>query len=634
MSNLILVEHEEQVKDVLQHRWTDNPVYVAVGPGAMFELEQRQVPFTIPEDYYRPRDLSIIGKESRSRVQKICSTIDGLLGESVSEVKSLGITPTLFCFHPLTMVMDVLAVRILQIKRLISEIHPQLVTAHSSPDYPLATYNIGFDNRESLYGRLLSLSGWEVDVNLLAEVAMPEDGARQRDAVIDKYVKKPIMKSSLLYDAAMKWRYLGWNSLKQLGSHFSKKTAFAVCVYGGGYNWFNLARHLARGGIRIDFLPVELNCPKKQIIGEEKQGYLVKELEENLPFRNLFVREGIDIYPLMKQRIAFLVRDNVDQVINTHEAASQFFEKRGISALLTSVKGRAIDYAICVAARHNNTPVFNWQHGAVGYYQHHTLEFFDLLTTDIYLAYGEGVCQFLDKKAKKYQAAVKPVGSISLDMLRSERKKNSSEQNLPHQLSPMKRAGKKICLYATSNYFQNNCYASYEPPPSDNLFYQTQLTLIKELLARPELCLILKLYPSPAYRKPPWLSYFQKDNSLSVVSNEYTFTDLLDYSDLIVIDWPSTTLLQAIATTKPVFVVMKHLSLFPEARQMLERRAICTDEPLGLLESLKKYLTTGIYPADISDNTFLKTYGTHLDDGRSSERAVEEVLKAIKRKGA
>lgn len=245
-TNLILVEHEEQAKDVLQRQWTDNIIWVAVGPGAIFELEQMKIPFTISEDCYQPSDLSLIGKESRSRVHQICKTIDALLLQNRSEVRNLGITPTLFCFHPLTIVMDALAIRIFQIKRLISEIHPHIVTAHSSPDYPFGAYNIGFDNRESLYGRLLSLNGWEIDVNLLPEAPMPEDRARRTTGIIDKYVKKSLGKSNMLYDAAMKRRYFGWSALRQLGGNLDKKRTSAVCIYGSGYEWFNLIKHLAR----------------------------------------------------------------------------------------------------------------------------------------------------------------------------------------------------------------------------------------------------------------------------------------------------------------------------------------------------------------------------------------------------
>ena len=62
---------------------------------------------------------------------------------------------------------------------------------------------------------------------------------------------------------------------------------------------------------------------------------------------------------------------------------------------------------------------------------------------------------------------------------------------------------------------------------------------------------------------------------------------------------------------------------------MLARRAVCVDEPQELIERIKGYLGTEIYPADVNDNAFLKAYGNYLDDGRSAERVTEEVIKAI-----
>jgi len=628
---LVLLEHEEEVKEVLQRQRTDNPIWVAVGPGAMFELEQRQMPFTIPEDYYQLEDLNAIGKESLSRVQEICHIIDRLLGQSVNEVKELELTPTLFCFFILKITMDILAARIYQIKRLLTHIQPQSVTIHSSSSYPPAQFEIDFDNRESLYTRLLSLEGWGVDVNLLPEIIIPEAGTRQRTAII-KNIKSLAIKSDLLYDAAMKMRYFALRNPKWLVNYLtSKKGKPTVCIYGGSREWFSLLEHLARSGIRINFLLGKLSCSVKDIVGEKKQKQLLQELEENTSFRNLFTWQGIDTYPLLKGRIAFLVKDNVNQVISTYQAASKLFKRQNISAVLTSVKSKAIEHTVCLAAQHRNIPVFNWQHGPVGYYGFHTLEFLDLLTTDIYLAYGNGACQYLDKKAKKYQTTLKPVGSVSLDTLRRMQKTTHSS-NLLQRLSKVKKDGKKICLYATCNYFQNTWSADTEPPPSDLLLYQTQWALVSELVTYSDLYLIFKLHPNPFYRQPPFVGYFQRNNSLLVVSNEYTFTDLLSYSDLIVLDYPTTVLVQAIAANKPVFVVMKHLHLFTEAWLMLQRRAVCADEPLELIEALKKYLATGIYPADLNDNSFLKAYGTFLDDGHSSERAVNELLKTISRK--
>jgi hypothetical protein len=48
-----------------------------------------------------------------------------------------------------------------------------------------------------------------------------------------------------------------------------------------------------------------------------------------------------------------------------------------------------------------------------------------------------------------------------------------------------------------------------------------------------------------------------------------------------------------------------------------------------MLQKLNQYLETNIYDADVNNVEFLKAYGTHIDDGRSSNRAVTALLKAI-----
>jgi hypothetical protein len=78
-----------------------------------------------------------------------------------------------------------------------------------------------------------------------------------------------------------------------------------------------------------------------------------------------------------------------------------------------------------------------------------------------------------------------------------------------------------------------------------------------------------------------------------------------------------------------MFVLM-NIIVYPErAREMLERRAVCADDAGDLMVKLDQYLRKGIYGADVMDNEFLKAYGIYLDDGRSAERAVAEVLKTV-----
>jgi hypothetical protein len=68
-------------------------------------------------------------------------------------------------------------------------------------------------------------------------------------------------------------------------------------------------------------------------------------------------------------------------------------------------------------------------------------------------------------------------------------------------------------------------------------------------------------------------------------------------------------------------------------RGMLEKRAVCSESVEEMVEKLDEYLVSGRYDADVNDDTFLRSYCTYLDDGRSSERAASEILRILERTG-
>ncbi len=110
------------------------------------------------------------------------------------------------------------------------------------------------------------------------------------------------------------------------------------------------------------------------------------------------------------------------------------------------------------------------------------------------------------------------------------------------------------------------------------------------------------------------------------------FQELVDCSGVIVIDFPSTTLLQAIATKKPVFVLTKHLPLAAEAGRLLGKRAYCSDRRDEFLSLLERFLFEGPEPRgpDPLNREFLERYGIYRDDGKVLER-VFQVLSDLPR---
>ena len=95
------------------------------------------------------------------------------------------------------------------------------------------------------------------------------------------------------------------------------------------------------------------------------------------------------------------------------------------------------------------------------------------------------------------------------------------------------------------------------------------------------------------------------------------------------VDVPTTTLLQAIATKLPVFVLNSVVSAPLKDLHILSNRAVCASSAAGLMNKLEEYLRTGQYEADVNSREYLRRYGTHLDDGKSDIRAADFIKAAL-----
>jgi hypothetical protein len=143
--------------------------------------------------------------------------------------------------------------------------------------------------------------------------------------------------------------------------------------------------------------------------------------------------------------------------------------------------------------------------------------------------------------------------------------------------------------------------------------------------------LTLKLYPNADAldEDPPWAASLKGIERINIIRNPQ-FARLLQSHDAVLIDSPTTTLLQAIATRLPVFVLTSVISPPRAHLPLLMQRAVCADNAETLINRLELYLQTGDYTADRDDREYMKLYGTHLDDGKSSQRALAILEKTLK----
>jgi len=189
-------------------------------------------------------------------------------------------------------------------------------------------------------------------------------------------------------------------------------------------------------------------------------------------------------------------------------------------------------------------------------------------------------------------------------------------------------------LYVTTNFYQNFLYISFFPLLSDNYFWCTQQAVVDVLRKHEDYTTIIKIHPNLTVRETPLRSYIKEKEfeNCQFIKNEYFFSDLLSIADIVVIDFPSTVLLQALTTTKPIFVLLKHLRVEKNAVDLLKHRAYCYSGMEEFTKALNQYLDSGniMQQIDLNNRDFLKLYGTHLDDGKNANRVVDVLMSSTK----
>jgi hypothetical protein len=290
-----------------------------------------------------------------------------------------------------------------------------------------------------------------------------------------------------------------------------------------------------------------------------------------------------------------------------------------LKAILTSSHPTFTSHAVNQIGRHLGLPVLKWQHGAVMTYDDGSVsqmnDLNDLLTSDVVLTFGKEAERSYRRSPVNATAEVVTVGSCSLDAIRTSHR----------QAQPTKRGTSVQILYVLTNYYENNWYCGFSPPFSTLNYFHDQLVIADYLARQAEAHkaqATIKLCPCPGFLDPPWIEKYAGRSGFRIVWNAPTFVELLSACDLVIIDSPTTTALEAVATRKPVFLLMSHVGYSSRARSLMARRAVCANDVATLTRRLDEYLTTRAYPADLQDNAYLKAYGNYLDDGKSRDRAI------------
>ncbi|MFH2106777.1 MAG: hypothetical protein ABII22_05950 [Candidatus Micrarchaeota archaeon] len=618
---LVFLENEAQVIDFLKKHNASLTTLIALSPFAMHELDKNNFKYKIPEDYYGAEELYQFGMENYKKVERICSIIDDLIHEQSPEFKKKGITPAAFGFFHLKLLYDSILLRTFQLSKIICAENPDEILFYGQPSrligFSQEAFQVLFDNSESIYSILLSLDQWSFKPVILGSIKTPTGiGFFKRAMCFIRNKVKPLLKSH--------------SQAETLRLDLSEKSMdkFPVIFFGGKYNWGSCMRNFKDSGIfpilelsdDVEYWAVnEMAIGTADVPPDPKK--IMDCLRSNSEFCSLFIFENIDVLPIAGPRLLFLFNRVAKACMNSYLLSNSFSKRNGIGAMLTSGFSNPIAKSFAKAALDIGIPVFSWQHGNYGYLDQPMIPYSDFVKSGIHLVFGEGVVEKYGKQAKQSGTELVPIGSSNLDKLSSKKLQGKEKK-------------KSFLLYASTNLYHNHLYVSFPPMWSDNLFWRSQKHVLETIGKQRKMPVVVKLHPNIGYRSSPIVAYAEEKefSDLRFIQAESTFDDLAPYAGVFVIDFPSTTLLQAITTNKPVFTTTQHCRLDKDAEILLKKRAYCFKTVEEMSKAINSFLDTGSVPGydvDLNNHEFLKRYGTHLDDGKSAERAAKLVYKKI-----
>lgn len=616
---LLLVEHAYQVDDFLSRGMTGGETWVALGVSAAAALDERHIPYTLVENYWNPQELEEIGLTGHRQVLKMSRELDAWLRERDPSLVAAGYHPFEFNIVGLCILFDGLRGRIRMLRSLLNAYPNHKIRIHRAPGHAWTYYGLGYSEKDTIWGQIFDLPGWGRDIDLLSDHPPVLPIGRRRAGFLKRRIQHCTAHSLLLTSLR---RALSRRSFAMAWDALRPGNAPTALVFGGGIDWLHTLTIFRRRGWRVVFLDesyFDLMKDKSPARHEDDRAPLEALDAKVLPYA---VMDQISFYPILKERIHWIARRSPGQYRAAAKAFTSLQQRYNIQLLLRSESPTGIGHAIERTAQNRDCRVAQWQHGMVTYHREVT-QFVDTaqaMCANFTFVYGDGVRRAILELGEKTPSQVISVGSAALDTFARR-----SGRRAPRSAS----SNALTILYGTSLYLKEDWYFCFPPPWSNIHFYQDQksiLALLRELAKTGKVKPILKLHPLTNQEDADRLGPSGPAEGIRVFRDERGLTDLMAESDVIVLDCPSTSLLQALQSGLPVFVLMRHWRHPPEARQWLEKRAVCADRVEDLSNHLTRFLESGHYPADRMNDQFLRAFGSHLNDGKSAQRAVSLLL--------
>ncbi|MDA2933998.1 hypothetical protein MYX82_06610 [Acidobacteria bacterium AH-259-D05] len=523
---------------------------ISLSPLTEVALEQAGRPYTRPEDYFDEMALENEGIANFAKVETLCSALDAIFADTVSDIARHKLQPARWHYFWLKIVYDAFFIRAYQLRRVLAAEAPKevLYFQRSQPDLSREWIS----QSESLYAILLDrlLPAQEIAGKRLEPVSeyhpdqLTTPGRKRRFSLLrvrcslNWRAKRALETFRRMRSRAIRGRVLCLDyqySIPYIASEL-QQLAYDVWVWRDGLTVGQV------GSFTKHTLKAAVQRPEKQIAS------IWSLVEADRTIRDLFCWEGHDPWPAVAPRLRRLVEQGLAEVLNHYAAAQDALTELQPDVVLMSVASFAWQKAICHAARQARIPSIVSRHGEAGSRHMPMLAHQDIESVDWVLCWGRFECDW----SQRYGNPDLRTAVVGAPMIETTVNAAPSKSTVRRQLG-FDRAD-RIALYVPSCICDNHWYIGHHSP-NDNSYFRQQKRIVETLMTLFGWRVVIKEHPgvseSPLER---WWDRFDRGKR-PVVIRYPGFGQLIYLADVVVLDIPSTTLVQALHGSARIYVV-------------------------------------------------------------------------------
>jgi len=612
--DIAIIEFKDDLYQALRIFDPTNTIFISVSAEASYFLSRERIFFITEEDVLRPEEIIKIGEENFEVTEKWTENLDREIHEIYPFFREKHFYPFKLNYYRLKILLDAVRVRKVLIERLIDKESPLTVGIPEGSDAEnIRDLDLFFYKKDSLYGILA--------YKIVAEKSLRFEIWKRVSTSSDN---NTFFKSKIIAHLS-KIKKLDLISANLLNNLISKKDPNRRSILVGTLS-YDVASIIKTLSNHFKFYYYEGPCSIRSLKGLAKlkidrdnvQPLSLDDIDINKNFKSLKVTGDPIIDEIIGKRVNAYAKRFIPLLWNglnyleSIDLRKKFYGFINFTGASDAYLGLPIMYFT-----REKRPVFIIQHGAYGFALNKITNYSEFNHEGYFISWGHGIREMYDN-LKKGSCNIIPAGSHLIEEIRRKR--------------THRKKIKKIC-YIPGVYRGYTAYFPGGQPFLDSKLFLLEtdfLLTLKQYMNKYEITYKIApsaKIPSIIFGKNPIIDWL-KNNLQCVKIESKPLMDVIDKFDLFIIDWPTTTLIQTLASAAEliVFIDNPYYRMTEEAILLLEKRACVGRNPEDFKEKIKKVLDNGEIISDVENIEFLKKYGIYLDDRMSLKRMADIII--------